>query len=392
MALFKDVKKPAIRTSTTGSEISPLRPRFSEKMAPCVGHCPNGVDIRAWLTTIAQAEAYGRTREQALEIAWFKIVDRNPFPAVCGRICPHPCEAGCNRKSKDGPVAINALERFIGDFGIERELKLNRIVENNEDKRPEKIAVIGSGPAGMSCAYQLSRRGYPVTIFEASGQPGGMFRYGVPRYRLPGKILDAEINRILDLGVELRCDCGVGNDISYERLRKEFKAVFLAEGAHQGIKLDVAGEDCADATVLYRRTEAEMPATALCQGRVAALTIDAHFRGEELARPTARPLSANMKLGWYKESARNERQPLSVELNNIDAEIESGFSETEALEEAKRCMSCGMCMDCETCWMYCTSNCFIRLPKGEHYKIKLEGCNGCKKCAEACPCGYIDLD
>jgi Pyruvate/2-oxoacid:ferredoxin oxidoreductase delta subunit len=97
------------------------------------------------------------------------------------------------------------------------------------------------------------------------------------------------------------------------------------------------------------------------------------------------------KLEWYKESARNERQHIPVTQRDLDAEIEGGLSETQVMEEAKRCMSCGMCMDCETCWMYCTNNCFVRLPKGEHYKIKLEVCNGCKKCAEACPCGYIDL-
>ena len=106
-----------------GAEISPLRPRYSEKTPPCGAHCPNGADIRGWLTTIAQAEAYGRTNEQALEVAWRKITDRNPFPAVCGRVCPHPCEADCNRKTKDGPVAINALERFVGDFGISKDLK-----------------------------------------------------------------------------------------------------------------------------------------------------------------------------------------------------------------------------------------------------------------------------
>ena len=241
MPLFKDVKKPVIRqTSAAGAEISPLRPRYAEKTPPCVGHCPNGTDIRGWLTTIAQAEAYGKTNEQALEAAWLKIADRNPFPAICGRVCPHPCEADCNRKNKDGAVAINALERFIGDFGIARELKLPKLAG---EKRPEKVAVVGSGPAGLSCAYQLARQGYSVTVFEAFSRPGGMLRYGIPQYRLPRNVLDAEINRILDLGVELRCNCAVGSDISYEQLRKDFSAVFVGIGAHKGLKLGVAGED-----------------------------------------------------------------------------------------------------------------------------------------------------
>jgi NADPH-dependent glutamate synthase beta subunit-like oxidoreductase/Pyruvate/2-oxoacid:ferredoxin oxidoreductase delta subunit len=550
MALFKEVKKPVIRaTSAAGAEISPLRPRYSEKTPPCVGHCPNGADIRGWLTTIAQAEAYGRSNEQALTEAWLKITERNPFPAVCGRVCPHPCEADCNRKNKDGPVAINALERFIGDFGIAKDLTLPRLAE---EKRPEKIAVIGSGPAGLSCAYQLSRRGYGVTVFEAFSEPGGMLRYGIPRYRLPRKVLDAEIKRILDLGVELRCGCAVGSDLSYEQLRQDFNAVFVGIGAHKGLKLGVAGEDApnvftgtdflnransgekvevgtkvvvigggdtaidaarvskrlgADVTILYRRTRAEMPAiapeidgaleegvaieflaapvevirnngmavglrcirmelgqadasgrprpvpkpgsefdleataiiaaisqepdfgpvaalregkdwiktdewgmtkspatyaggdaielalvaTAICQGRIAAQAIAAHFCGEEPTKPAAYPVASAVKLDWYKESIRNERRHMPVSERDMAAEIESGLSEAEALAEAKRCMSCGQCMDCETCWMYCTNNCFVRLPKGEHYKIKLEVCNGCKKCAEACPCGYIDL-
>ena len=97
-----------------------------------------------------------------------------------------------------------------------------------------------------------------------------------------------------------------------------------------------------------------------------------------------------MKPGWYKESARHEREHIPGAAH-MEAEIESGLSEAEALDEAKRCMSCGLCMDCESCWMYCTTNCFVKLPKGEHYQVKLELCNGCKKCAEACPCGYIEM-
>ena len=552
MAIFKAVKKPVLKAAaTTGTEISHLRPRYVEKTPPCISTCPCGTDIRGWLTTIAQAKDYGRTNEQAYEIAWQMIAERNPFPAVCGRVCPHPCEDACNRAAKEGSVAVNALERYVGDFGISKRLKLARL---DEEKHEEKIAIVGAGPAGLSCAYQLARRGYPVTVFEAFSKPGGMLRYGIPAYRLPREVLDAEIQRILDLGVELKCGQVVGKDVSFDELRKEYKAVFVGIGAHQGFKLGVPGEDApnvftgtgflnqvnrgdtvelgdkvivvgggdtaidaarvskrlgAKVTILYRRSRQEMPAIkqeiegaieegitieflaapveilltdgkatamkclrmelgepdasgrrrpvpipgsefnievsaviaairqepgldglgdipqqkgllkadewgatsledvyaggddvalglvtiAIAQGRFAAEAIDARLRGKTLEKPLLPPAvnPERIKLAWYKESPRHERRRVSPEERGMETEIEVGLSEDEAVEEAKRCMSCGMCMDCETCWMYCTNNCFAKLPKGEHYKIKLEVCNGCKKCAEECPCGYIEM-
>jgi Pyruvate/2-oxoacid:ferredoxin oxidoreductase delta subunit len=132
---------------------------------------------------------------------------------------------------------------------------------------------------------------------------------------------------------------------------------------------------------------------AISQGRFAAEAIDARFRGKPLQKHEPPPLikADKMKLAWYKEAMRNERSHLPVDQRGMETEIEQGLTEEQAIEEAKRCMSCGMCMDCETCWMYCTNSCFAKLPKGEHYKVKLEVCNGCKKCAEECPCGYIEM-
>ncbi|UCH84628.1 MAG: FAD-dependent oxidoreductase, partial [Candidatus Latescibacterota bacterium] len=281
---------------------SNLRPHFVEKLPPCKKACPNHNGIRKMLMTISKAEDYEKPIEQALEEAFYIFLETTPFPSVCGRVCPHPCETECNRKDKEGAVSINKVERFIGDFGLEKGLKPKKLTE---EKRSEKIAVIGSGPGGMTAAYHLARRGYPVTVFEAFPKTGGMLRYGIPQYRLPWDILDAEVDRILDMGVELKLNTAVGTDVSMDDLRKEYKAIFVAIGAHQGYKLRVEGEDApnvftgtdflhrvntgekveigdkvvvigggdtaidaarvsrrmgADVTILYRRTKTEMPA------------------------------------------------------------------------------------------------------------------------------------
>lgn len=215
-------------------------PTYVRKLPPCRNECPSSEDIRGYLTVVAQAEMYKKPLDEAWDEAWYILTDKNPLPAVHGRICPHPCETGCNRQYKDSSVAINNIERFIGDHGIKRGLKLRRLTE---EKKSQKIAIIGSGPSGLSCAYQLARRGYPVTIFESYEKPGGMLRYGIPPYRLPKDVLDAEIQKILDLGVELKCGVRVGDDISFDQLRKDYDAVYLAIGAHKGANLKVPGEE-----------------------------------------------------------------------------------------------------------------------------------------------------
>ena len=221
-------------------EQSPLRPKHAEKEPPCHHVCPSGNRIREFLTTISQAERLGKSTDQAFEEAWEIYTDTSPFPSVCGRVCPHPCESECNRKEHDGSVNINQIERGIGDFGLEKSLKLKTL---SDEKRPEKIAVVGGGPGGFSCAYQLARRGYGVTVFEAADKPGGMLRWGIPRYRLPADILDGEIKKILDLGVELKCETRIGTDISLDDLSDQYQAVFVSIGAEKGLKLRVEGEE-----------------------------------------------------------------------------------------------------------------------------------------------------
>jgi len=247
MGLFKDkkdLKKSSARFSTSGgarTEISPLRPKYLEKLPPCTEQCPSGNDIRGWLAVLAQREKMGLSLEEANDRAWQIEVETNPFPSVMGRVCPHPCEASCNRKDKDSAVAINSIERCIGDWGIERDLKLQMLDVGGPFE--EKIAVVGAGPSGLSCAYQLARRGYQVTVFESFEKPGGMLRYGIPEYRLPRKLLDAEIQKILDLGVELKCGATIGEGITLEDLRRDYQAVFVGIGAHKGRTMGIPGED-----------------------------------------------------------------------------------------------------------------------------------------------------
>jgi len=538
-----------------GREQSPLRPKHVPRKPPCRDACPSGNRIRDFLTTIAQAERLGKSSDEAMREAWEILVDTSPFPAVCGRVCPALCERQCNRTEKDGAVGINAVERAIGDFGIERGLPLPRI---SGEPRAQRVAVVGGGPSGLSCAYQLARRGYPVTVFESTEKAGGMLRWGIPGYRLPESVLDAEIQRILELGVELRTGVRVGTEPTLDALRTEYDAVYVALGAQQGVSLGVDGEDgrnvysgvdflsrfhhgerldmgdnvvvvvvgggdtaidaarvCkrlgATVTILYRRTRAEMPAIAeeveeaLREGiQIEFLAAPAGFRKEgdrvvamrcirmELGEPDAsgrrRPVplagsqfeipasaviaavsqapdftgfeplidgqnwigvdpqgrtavdgvwaggdvvaldlvttaighgrraaegihhafagvaTANgkmaviradrMLLDHYPTSARHHPVLLPPEerLGTVDREVSLGLTAEDVVAEAGRCMSCGYCMDCEKCWMYCQDQA-IEKPsqKGQLYGFKLQNCTGCSKCAEICPCGFIEM-
>ncbi len=397
MGLFKEVKKPVIKHATaSGADVSPRRPSYTAKTAPCMHSCVNSADVRSWLVTLAQHQAYGRTAAQAFELAWRKILEANPFPAICGRVCQHPCELNCNRKAKDGAVSIRQLERFVGDFAIANGLRVELAAPRRA--AAARIAVVGAGPAGLSAAYHLARKGYAVTLIDAAPRPGGMMRYRVPRTILPAEVLDGEIANILQLGIEMRSGCAVGRDLSLEELRRGYDAVFFALGLQKAAQLELReGTDGQAATV--GELPAELPAiplqeavevdrkalntisVAIAQGRAVAEVIAAQFECCTVPQtwPAAVIRSDRMKLDWYPEAA-----PLSSEAEAL--------TEAEALAEATRCMSCGMCMDCETCWMYCSKNCFVKLPKGEHYKIKLDLCNGCGKCAESCPCGYIEMN
>lgn len=204
-------------------------PVHQKRTAPCHGACPVNGEIPIWIQ---------QAKNGSYQEAWLTLAENNPFPAVTGRVCHHPCESRCNRGEYDGAVAINAMEQFIGDLALEKGWSL----PGPETDLGQKVAVIGGGPAGLSCAYQLRRRGYRVAIYEAHAELGGMLRYGIPKYRLPMNVLEGEINRLLALGFEVN----TGRKVRPEELsamQGEYAAVFLAIGAQQARRLPQFPED-----------------------------------------------------------------------------------------------------------------------------------------------------
>lgn len=208
-----------------------------ERNFPCKWACPVHTEAGKYVTLIAQ----GRYREA------YAVARRpNPLASICGRICAAPCESVCRRGEIDAPIAIRALKRFVTErFGVESMMDfsvLSEIYGRRADRYPERVAVIGSGPAGLACSHDLALMGYPVTIFEAAPVAGGMLRLGVPEYRLPRALIQFEINAILSLGVELRTNVRLGREFTLADLRKEgFQAVFLGVGAMRSRDLSVPG-------------------------------------------------------------------------------------------------------------------------------------------------------
>ena len=532
-----------------------LHARRLEKLPPCQARCPNSGDIRGWLGIIAQHDKNGLSLNDAYDMAWRRLVQFNPMPATIGRICPHPCEDRCNRSEKDGAVSINAVERFLGDWGLARNLSLPDIPA---ERHPETVGVIGSGPASLSFAYQMAVRGYSVTMYDRDERPGGMLRHAIPDYRLPRDVLDAEVERLLRLGIWFEGGVDVGKDISLEALRAEHELVFLGLGAQVARRLGIPGEDgpgvipgirflrrrkqrretgcggevlvigggntAIDAarsarrdgcsvTLVYRRSEAEMPAAvdevedarregvefrflasptrivrdgdavrllelqemrlgepdsdgrrhpepipgrldgipadtiivaisqepdwddagtvlhagswlhpaddgkledclfaggddlgpgiasrAIGQGRHAAETAHAELRG--LPRPPLQPgypvvPNDAVKTDYYPDRARAETpdRPTRDCLGHPEAEVHLTLGYDQAHEEAARCMSCGLCFDCEQCFMYCNAGGFTRLQEtrpGRYFAFALDACEGCGKCIELCPCGFLE--
>ena len=248
-------KRPFAITLDVGSSLSNHtgswrveRPTYVDRLPPCNDACPAGENIQGWLYEAESGDYAG---------AWRKLVDENPFPAIMGRICFHPCETACNRVQVDEAVGINAVERFLGDYALEHGLRL-------PDAGPDsgkRVLVIGAGPAGLSATYHLRRRGHAVRLVDSAAQLGGMMRYGIPAYRLPRAVLDSEIARVIDMGVEVVVNHNV-EDIEVERESGRFNAIFLAVGAQLGKRINIPVGDSAkilDAVSFLHEVASENP-------------------------------------------------------------------------------------------------------------------------------------
>ncbi|MBI2267181.1 MAG: FAD-dependent oxidoreductase [Armatimonadetes bacterium] len=206
-----------------------IRPLYEEHRPPCTAACPAGERIPQYFAFVSQNK---------LKEAWHVILEDNPLPGICGRVCPHFCEQGCNRRHFDQAIAVHCMERFVADSNFKARPDLPTL----EGKKTQKAAVIGSGPAGLSCAWQLARRGYGVTIFERLPEAGGMLRAGIPPYRLPRAVLDKEIGDIQSAGVEIVLNRELGKDLTWDDLSR-YQAVLLATGDYVSKRLAISGED-----------------------------------------------------------------------------------------------------------------------------------------------------
>jgi len=536
------MRKPFAITLDPGSSLAnhtgtwrTLRPEYVDRLPPCNQACPAGENIQGWLYH-AESGNY--------EAAWRLLTEDNPLPAVMGRVCYHPCETSCNRAQLDSAVGINSVERFLGDEALRRGWKFDAPAARSG----KRVLIVGAGPSGLSAAYHLARLGHAVEIHEAGPVAGGMMRFGIPKYRLPRDVLEAEVRRILDLGVTLRLNAKVANILETMQ-GGAFDAAFLAVGAHiakrayipagsaakvldalsvlrsmEGAERPLLGRrvvvygggntaiDVArtakrlgaeDAIIVYRRTREKMPAhdseveealqegvlikwlstirqaaagvitvekmalddkgfpqptgeletlaadsvvlalgqdvdlsllegvpgleasdgvvkvgpdmmtghagifaggdmvpaertvtVAIGHGKKAARHIDAWLRKTEYVAPPKHEPAAFDKLNtWYYSDAPKTLRPVldGVRRQSTFDEVVRGLDESNALYEARRCLSCGNCFECDNCYGVCPDNAVIKLGPGKRFQFNFDYCKGCGICVAECPCGAIKM-
>ena len=363
MVLVKKVRRRGAGAAAGGPSraTSSLRPVFADKEAPCVHACPCGTDVRGFVGAMAGAGRPGPSEAEAVRRAFDIIADRNPLPAVCGRLCPHHCETGCSRDPYDGAVSVNQVERAIAEAAINASWPLPRIDDRGDAPAAAgPVTVIGAGAAGLSAAYQLARRGCRVRLVDPHAEAGGELRYGIGAERLPRAVLDAEVERILALGVPF-----VGSaDL----------AAFETAGARVlKTKIYVDGTPVATGAIAASIHFGRHAATLLLAGGGAAGTIG--------AEPARRPPvdRGRVIVDHFAHAPRGDAG-------------ETTWSAAEAAAEARRCLQCGGCIACDNCWKYCPDQAVIRpLEPGAPYRFRLEFCQGCSKCAEQCPTTYIEM-
>jgi NADPH-dependent glutamate synthase beta subunit-like oxidoreductase len=205
-----------------------------QQTSPCKAQCPAHIDVQGYVNLAAKGKF-----EEALAL----IKQASPFPSICGRVCHHPCESNCSRGEIDQSVGIHGIERFIADLDLNAD---KRYMPKIKDKKDDTVAIVGSGPAGLTCAYYLAIEGYQVTVFEKAAKLGGMLTTGIPAYRLPDNIVEAEIQHVREMGVTLKTGVEIGTDLTIAQLRQEgFKAFFIAVGTQECVQLGIEGEDLA---------------------------------------------------------------------------------------------------------------------------------------------------
>jgi len=335
-------------------------PLYIDHTSPCNFHCPAGNDVVKFLRLTAEGK-YNQ--------AWLTILKTSPLPGICGRVCPHPCETYCNRGQLGGRIRIHDIERFLADVNIDSKYSLPKI------KYPQgKIAVIGAGPAGLSCAWQLNHYGYPVTVFEKHKLAGGILAVGIPRFRLPVEVRKREIGLISQCGTEIVTGVEIGKDITFAEIREKFAAVFIGVGYHHSYSLEIEGENHPDVvpglsflkktaltkpfdlkrqvvvigggntavdtartafrlgakvTVLYRRTRAEMPAIPdeideLLEEGIAIEFLTNPVKIHSSQGEITHIECVRMKLGEPDASGR--RKPIPIEGTNFKIETEQVFT------------------------------------------------------------------